>query len=115
MAGSEEKEAVYTRVLGQAGPDAAPECAFPPGGGCDEWYRRAYEARARVARRLDTGFEDPDLEEIWRSWEAMQKAVALKMYDCGRARERWRQAARVPVSLRASTPAPVPRPPRRQT
>ena len=78
-------------------------------------YRRAYEARDRVARRLDTGFEDPDLEEIWRSWEAMQKAVALKMYDCGRARERWRQAARAPVSLRASTPAPVPRPPRRQT
>lgn len=85
--GDSERQAAYERILGYAGPCG--ENLFAPGGTCDTLYHRAYLARIRLAGRLNTEFDDADLEELWRALLDIQSAVAARMYDCGRARERW--------------------------
>lgn len=104
-----EKEDAYCRVLGLA--ELCAESLFTPGSTCDRLYLAAYDARSRLAGRLGTDFEDRDLEILWQALEAIQHAVARRMYDCGRARERWRGSAPTSAVRQSARPPGARQPP----
>lgn len=49
---------------------------------CGKLYERVYNARLRLAERLDND-EDEDLEEIINCMEGIARILSLKMFDYG--------------------------------
>ena len=57
---------------------------FRPGSKASRIWQRAGEARERIARRLGTDDEDPDLLAMVESYEELQEYMCRRCYEYGR-------------------------------
>lgn len=57
---------------------------FRPGSKASRIWQRAGDARERIARRLGTDDEDPDLLAMVESYEELQEYMCRRCYEYGR-------------------------------
>ena len=57
---------------------------FRPGSKASRIWQRAGDARERIARRLGTDDEDPDLLAMVESYEELQEDMCRRCYEYGR-------------------------------
>lgn len=77
---------------------------FRPGSKASRIWQRAGDARERIARRLGTGDEDPDLLAMVESYEELQEYMCRRCYEYGRLglrpARRGGQKGKAPVAQR---------------
>ena len=77
---------------------------FRPGSKASRIWQRAGDARERIARRLGTDDEDPDLLAMVESYEELQEYMCLRCYEYGklglRPARRGGQKGKAPVAQR---------------
>ncbi len=79
-------ELVYLTLQGELIPEYAIEDVediFVQDGIGIQLYSKAMDAYARVCKRLGMKDEDPDLDDIIRNMEALEKEIAFRMYRYG--------------------------------
>ena len=77
---------------------------FRPGSKASRIWQRAGDARERIARRLGTDDEDPDLLAMVESYEELQEYMCRRCYEYGklglRPARRGGQKGKAPVAQR---------------
>ena len=77
---------------------------FRPGSKASRIWQRAGDARERIARRLGTDDEDPDLLAMGESYEELQEYMCRRCYEygrlCLRPARRGGQKGKAPVAQR---------------
>ena len=77
---------------------------FRPGSKASRIWQRAGDARERIARRLGTDDEDPDLLAMVESYEELQEYMCRRCYEygrlCLRPARRGGQKGKAPVAQR---------------
>ena len=77
---------------------------FRPGSKASRIWQRAGDARERIARRLGTDDEDPDLRAMVESYEELQEYMCRRCYEYGklglRPARRGGQKGKAPVAQR---------------
>ena len=77
---------------------------FRPGSKASRIWQRAGDARERIARRLGTDDEDPDLLAMVESYEELQEYMCRRCYEYGRLglrpARRGGQKGKAPVAQR---------------
>ncbi len=77
---------------------------FHPGSKASRIWQRAGDARERIARRLGTDDEDPDLLAMVESYEELQEYMCRRCYEYGklglRPARRGGQKGKAPVAQR---------------
>ena len=77
---------------------------FRPGSKASRIWQRAGDARERIARRLGTDDEDPDLLVMVESYEELQEYMCRRCYEYGklglRPARRGGQKGKAPVAQR---------------
>ena len=77
---------------------------FRPGSKASRIWQRAGDARERIARRLGTDDEDPDLLAMVESYEELQEYMCRRCYESGklglRPARRGGQKGKAPVAQR---------------
>ena len=77
---------------------------FRPGSKASRIWQRAGDARERIARRLGTDDEDPDLLAMVESYEELQEYMCRRCYEygrlCLRPARRVGQKGKAPVAQR---------------
>lgn len=79
-------ELVYLSLQGELIPEyaiAEVEDIFAEGGVGIQLYKNARNAYNRVCARLGVKDGDPDLDDIIRNMEALDREIALRMYQYG--------------------------------
>ena len=82
---------------------------FRPGSKASRIWQRAGDARERIARRLGTDDEDPDLLAMVESYEELQEYMCRRCYEYGRLglrpARRGGQKGKAPVAQRRAARA----------